>query len=284
MADGPAPVSSPWLRWIEWFGLPLAFVVDIATAVYLGRAYTRPVVAVLGVLTCLAGGVLLLRRRGDADPSGRGRWVFLLSILMVAAGAGVATGAVAYQPRSSASATLPAPGPPTGTRQPSRLPEGSPSGSGLPSGTAVPSTVGTAAPATNTARPKAAASDPARQQTAGPPPASAQFTGTIQFEFPKQGNTMSSGWSASGTVTRWGLGFQVWLYVQAEGSSTGTAHGPCSVSGERWTCTNVGLPGPSGTSELMYVLVGSDAQAVSYPSATTLPPFSAYDDEQAYKA
>jgi hypothetical protein len=244
------------------------------------------------VLTCLAGGILLWRLSGDNDPSGRRRLVFLLNILMVAAGAGVATGAVAYQPRSSArtSATLPVPSPPTGTPQPSRVPDGSPSGSGLPSGTAVPSgtaipsAAGTAAPATNTARPKAAASNPARQQTAGPPPVSAQFTGTIQFDFPKQGNTMSSGWSAYGTVTRWGPGFQVWLYVQAESSSTGAAHGPCSVSGERWTCTNVGLVGPSGTSELMYVLVGSDAQAASYPSATTLPPFSAYDDEQAYKA
>jgi len=94
---------------------------------------------------------------------------------------------------------------------------------------------------------------------------------------------LATGQQVYGAVTDWSAGFQVWLFVRPETSSAVTPQGPCQVTGERWTCTNVKLVGPPGTREYLNVVVAADAEAASYPSLSMLPQASAYDETQAYK-
>lgn len=95
-----------------------------------------------------------------------------------------------------------------------------------------------------------------------PTPSSAwsapSFYGTIRIQYPRFGNTLSTGQSVYGAVTNWTAGFQVWLFVRPETSSVETAQGPCQVTGATWTCSDVKLPGSVGTREYLDVVVGSE--------------------------
>jgi hypothetical protein len=117
----------------------------------------------------------------------------------------------------------------------------------------------------------------------GRTPTPVSFYGTIHFQYPGFGSTLSSGQDVYGALTNWTAGFQVWLFVRPETSGAETAQGPCQVKGETWTCTDVKLPGSVGTREYLDVVVGSERDAASYPTFSVLPATSAHDNTQAYK-
>ena len=288
----PGPHSKSNVRWrgsIEWLGPPLAFVVDIAAALYLTIRHWFAAAVIAGALIGLSGAFWLWRLRDDARRDRTRNQLMVLTMVMIAAGSGIIAGTSVYEWRAGGRIAAPlriAPSAGTSTTpggDPLRSPSAGPSADPGSPPVAPPGQVAAAPPASGGAATPPVPRSGATPATGSSPFRNRTFAGDIRFQVPGFGNTLSTGQTVSGTVSAWSAGFQVWLFVRQDASSTEIPQGPCRVEGERWACADVQLPGKAGTKEYLDVVVAADSDAAGYATMTTLPAWSAHDETQAYK-
>ncbi|CRK57169.1 hypothetical protein [Alloactinosynnema sp. L-07] len=112
---------------------------------------------------------------------------------------------------------------------------------------------------------------PQRQVDAAQPANTRPFTGTIAIRYPGSGWTLASGDDLGGEVTEWSSGYQIWMSARPESGSTELVQGPCAVTGTSFVCSDVQLPGPSGTREFIRLAVVTDAEAKRLGDTAALP-------------
>lgn len=118
------------------------------------------------------------------------------------------------------------------------------------------------APVVNGASERPAATTPA---TSGQPPqtgltASPEQSAavTVEFLFPRFGNTFADGHDANGRVTGMPVDAEIWLLVAPLRSAVLTTQGPCTTNGTNWFCANVRVDGGSGSYALTAVVAPAD--------------------------
>jgi hypothetical protein len=310
------PAGRQSIRWsapVEWLGLPLALLVDIAGVLTFAGTGRLAILVIAGVVTTLVGGFWLWRLRSDTQRSHTRNRLFVLNMFMVALGSGLLAAIWVYTwrdtgraatppflapqvPDSTAPTTAPLPPPPlaTAAQRPAADTESGAASTRRPPGQHAPAQhaatqhapgqpppVGNRTPPATSQRAPGTPPPPGSTPTGGASsPAAVGFTATIDIQFPGSGSTLTTGQSVSGSVTRLSAGYQVWLFVRPEIGISGTPEGPCQVAGTSWTCPNVQLPGLPGTREYLDVVVVKSGAAINLSTLTTA---LAHDATQAYK-
>jgi hypothetical protein len=81
---------------------------------------------------------------------------------------------------------------------------------------------------------------------------------TIEFLFPKFGDTFAAGRDVNGRVAGIPVDAQIWLLVGPLRGAVLTPQGPCTTNGANWHCANVRLDGAPGSYVLTAVVASAD--------------------------